>query len=1052
MRNTPEQLADRIRGILAGRVPRGVNPAEVAAEYAAHCRRAEQLVGECCRLHRGGQSAEVVRTVRESRVFELLAALEFPDSERWRERCAQNGWEVPAPFSERDVNDLNEGYAQGTDLAGLLERRAIATHDPDHKAAVTWLRKLREKQPGNPDWESELRQAEARRLEELAVAIAQAIAAQDRPRLETLRQELGADWLCRGPAATLRANLGIVVFRYAAEELAEALGAAREEAVRAALARVDEQRAVGAFAVPDELVRQIDMARAWVDERDREQRSAREHRELVAHLYDSVRSDRQNPGLAGLWQQLLTMEREVPPDLSPMVSGALAEQEEHRQAAARRRLLTQLAAGIVVLVGVTAAALAYVTWSGATRWEFTLGQVLERRQVKEARQLLDELTSTHPYLATWIDVRGLEERTTGLAQQIEANRERVALATDRLQRAREAGWSAADDELTGLFDDLDRALTAGTLDVDPQYRDQRDALHSEWETLRVQRQAELDKAFLDRVLQLQGSVGALSAALKTLDPDELKATLADVSRLQDEADGILKAGDRASAHVKAPLEEVSGTLRTARESAESRYRQLLALRDAPTLERYFQAAAECADTCGDETFAKTLGRLAALADHAVAITAYPGTREVAALTEAQLKQSSAGIAESNIYWYRLLADGMGSLRSHDENSAAVKTALGDYRENALFVRAWQAVFAPADPDDSRKWKSPRLGVLKTPPLVAWANRKEHLYYGMALDELCSAYAAKIARESRPAGEATTPLGLKDAKIAAYAPAPDDTEPAFEELNLIYLGNRIPKLLPHCVFMRAFLGEYEALADADLVRFLLRQTGHLHSEWARLRSATAADTALEPQVVLTLMTDFIGYAERLAGRWCLPARLRDFQDEARKLDLKGSWLCSASASYRAERNAVEHLLEKFSFTAADVEQEYALRLAAADACLHLGVQWAGRTALLPRENAWVLRAPTPPAELWVLRETRDRSRLALRLAVSRGADGTLKPAMPVDAFRPGEPLFSAGATKTAEEVLAAVARLRGVDSERLRDVLQREEYGCWPARQRTTGGD
>jgi hypothetical protein len=1046
MRNTPAQLAGLIRGILDGRVPRGVNQAEVATEFATHCRRAEQWLGECCKLYRAGQFSEMVRSIKETHIFELLDALEFPEVERWRDLCAQNGWEVPTPFSNREVDDLNEGFAQGTDLAGLLDRRRIAIHDRDHKASVTWLRSLHERQPENPAWESELRQAEAKRLDELAVIVSQAVASQDRLRLTALRRELAPDWLCRGPAETLRASLGMVVFKYATEELAEALSAASESAVRAALETIDELLASHDFVAPPEMMRQVDMARVWVSERDRERQSVKEHQELVAQLYDIVRSDRQNPGLTGFWQQLLTLDREVPADLPSMVRGALAEQDERRQAEARRRLLKQLAVAVVALAGLTAGAIAYVTWSGATRWSFRVAQALERRQVKEARQLLEELTAEHPHLARWIEVRGLEEQTTRLAQQIEANRERVNLASDRLRRAREAGWTPDDTELKTLFDDLDQALTDGALDLEPQCRNQRDALHSEWQTARVQRQTELDKAFLDRVAELQAKLAELTPALQTIDPDELRKALAELTRLQDEAERTRKTSERVSDHVRAPLEALSRALKAAQEVTEARWRPLLALREAPTLQRYFQAAIEVSETCGDETFAKTLGRLAALGPHAVAITAYPGTREVAALPEAQLKQSLAGIPEGNIYWYRPLTERLESLRSRDQNSAAVKTAIGDYQENALFVRSWQAVFAPADPDDSRKPQAARMGILKTPPLVAWANRKEPLYYGIPLGEICEAHAKK----PRPAGEAAPPYRLKDAKILAYTPAPDDTEPAFEELSVVYLGNRIPKLLPHCVFMRTFLGQYEALADADLARFLVQQTGRLYAEWARLRSPDDSDAALEPQVVLTLMTDFIGYAERLAGRWCLPESLRDLQEQAKKLDLQTSWLCRASAPYRAERNAIEHLLEKFAFSEAALDQEYQLRQAASDACLHLGVQWAGRRGLLPGEGAWVLRLPAAPPELWVLRETKDRSRLALRLAARRGADGALEPALPVEAFRPGEPLFAGGANKSPAEVTAAVARFRAVEVERLRDYLERDEYGCWPAGPRTTG--
>ncbi|MCK5805725.1 MAG: hypothetical protein KAI66_23030, partial [Lentisphaeria bacterium] len=382
--------------------------------------------------------------------------------------------------------------------------------------------------------------------------------------------------------------------------------------------------------------------------------------------------------------------------------------------------------------------------------------------------------------------------------------------------------------------------------------------------------------------------------------------------------------------------------------AEMRLKALTRFRDARTLESYLKNAADFANLCDDKELTSRLERIAASQEFAKALIAYPGVGRDGAMTAANLKRALVKVPEDNPYWHKLLSERLSTLTLHDENVAKVATSIGDLKENESFVRAWRVNFSLPDPDDEQLLLRMKSGFLLTKKLAEANAQEDPLYYGERLGEI---YAERLIQRdvqipnpSKRDLKRRKYIGMPRIAYKSYVPETEDTEAVFEEEEIYIRGRTIPKLLPHCAYIRSLLGQYEAIRTGSPVLFLLLRTAELHQVW--LASADGPDRAtaeLEPRVVLLLMVDFIGHLERLVGTWCLPPSLLEFKEDAGKLELETNWFCQNTRSYRLERNEIVHLLrkEKYRFNPVRLINECSLRVAATDVCLARGVEWVGR---------------------------------------------------------------------------------------------------------------
>ncbi|MCK5806636.1 MAG: hypothetical protein KAI66_27655, partial [Lentisphaeria bacterium] len=516
---------------------------------------------------------ELVRMVEQTSIFENLAAVEFPGRDRWQDLCAANGWDVPPEFDEVDVDDLNDGYAQGSDIQGLMDRRRVANLKRDHKSAVTWLRALSEKQPENKSWKQELRLAEKSRLDELGAEVPQAVGAKDYAKLRGLRRELACDWIAAGSADSLKAQVTLTLAECTAEKLAEAFSSRSEGDLQTHLKDIDDYVASGDFTPPNAMGQQIDMARSWLAVRNEEHAKQQKYDDLVAKITDMVARDRLNLKLVTIWQQLLTMEQQPPGDLVPQVSSCLWEQEDKRIAESRARFLKGILAAVAALILIGAISGAYMSWSGNNTRIQLITQALGRRDVNEARQLLDRLTREKSYLTWRVDVEGFEQQATDIEADIVSKHRAVELALKRLTSVSDTNWKQSPEETATLFDTLHKAITDAGSDAPEGSEKKHNELSKSWESTCSMRQIERNKIFMDRVAALRKRVQDLPAGLQN-DTGKLTDLIDQISRLQDEAGRIGMDATGVSGTFKSTLGTVKGDLGTVRECAEMRLKAL----------------------------------------------------------------------------------------------------------------------------------------------------------------------------------------------------------------------------------------------------------------------------------------------------------------------------------------------------------------------------------------------------------------------------------------------------------------------------------------------
>ncbi|MCR4412039.1 MAG: hypothetical protein NUV77_06385, partial [Thermoguttaceae bacterium] len=396
---------------------------DIASQFAEVCRSAAERLQRCCELLHAGQRSEAIRLANlPPNLIDLLAALDFPESESWRLLCETMDLALPPPLAMERAADLNEAYAAEEPLAQLLRHwRLQAIAGAPLADRLVTLRRLAACYPQHPAWQSDLMQFEKARLEEIAAQLAEVRVRKDGATLAAWAAELNSSvWVSPAPANLLAAVQTAhreVVAHAAGEEMKRlaprlhaAYAALDEAAARPLRDQWNALRKHCLLADNDSLAEQVAPALQWLDECDARRARQEEHRRAVAELERAL--ERRGPAveLHRLYLQATRDGQSVPLELQRRYELLRGEQEA--QAAFRRR---------VRIIGSAALALALLVGLGAAVWEVHLRRttaehrdaiqrLLDEKKFTEAQQYVERLQTTHPGVASRAAILELAER------------------------------------------------------------------------------------------------------------------------------------------------------------------------------------------------------------------------------------------------------------------------------------------------------------------------------------------------------------------------------------------------------------------------------------------------------------------------------------------------------------------------------------------------------------------------------------------------------------------------------------------------------------------
>jgi len=381
----------------------------LAKDYAAACAEANERLNRCAFFLRQGLRSEALHLAKaEPDLLDMAAVLDFPERAEWDELAIRYGWAKAPALGVDHAHALNEAYGEEDPLQDLLRRhRRLALARAPLTQRLEVMRQIAQLDTNNPIWIEDIRRFEVARQNEIDQDIQTAKAGLELPRMEAIVRELEmAEWTIAPAEARLdsaHAALGHVrrqVARRALGELAEGL---RKAYANSDVTRGRELRArwmamvdTAALAQGDPLGGEAQGAFDWLRKQDRWDADERAFQEAVLDLQHILETGGNRALLSESEEAVLRFGRGLPKELQSVVK------DRYRELGRSERQRTRaILAGVVTAIAIFVALLA---WSNAAGNRLTtieraaskIETLLEAKNLKEAREVLEQLEKTYP--------------------------------------------------------------------------------------------------------------------------------------------------------------------------------------------------------------------------------------------------------------------------------------------------------------------------------------------------------------------------------------------------------------------------------------------------------------------------------------------------------------------------------------------------------------------------------------------------------------------------------------------------------------------------------
>jgi hypothetical protein len=527
----PQRTIDNIRSILASAGPTSVDSiAAVAAEYAEACQQANERLRRCGQLLRDGLRSEAIQqSESEPNLLVLVGTLDFPEAVDWNFLLQSTGVATAAPLLVDVAGDLNEAYAAEQPLAALLRRHRLqALRRSPLRDRLTTLRRLAELDGNNAVWQDDVRTYEQARQQEIRRAVDQGTKQRNLTALEECAADLQSDqWLDPPPAALvqhvvdahnrlMRQHARLELERLE-PQLNDAFAQFDEPTARTLLEQWNRHAKTVQLSDDDPVYDRAAPALEWLNRQDGEAADEARYRGAVAELERALEDEEGASTLERNAHAILRCERPIPPLLEQRLKSQLGDLRLTRS----RR--TRLAVGaVVVLLLVAGSVLGYVIYTQREAEQIaghatTLQTFLERNQLDEAQQHLEQLMTAAPAVAAHADIQQLR---VDLAARRRDEQQRQANYTAAIEAAEKAGATQPDRKAVE---------TAAGLALNDAEKVRVLKLQNAITAIDRQQQAQRDEQFLEKLKEIRTGIDALDS--NEPQPEQLAALRTKLSYL-----------------------------------------------------------------------------------------------------------------------------------------------------------------------------------------------------------------------------------------------------------------------------------------------------------------------------------------------------------------------------------------------------------------------------------------------------------------------------------------------------------------------------------------
>ena len=164
---------------------------DYSEQFAEMCRLANERLMRCNDyLDKGMRSEAIYEAHTQPDLLQLAELLSSDELKRWRNVCVDLELTPFQPLNEQVIERLKKEEGHEENLSPLLKEYRRYVYQSDHENCIRVLREIREKDPTNPAWKTNLEPLETATLDAWVQQAESALAAMDLQRLKVIFNEL----------------------------------------------------------------------------------------------------------------------------------------------------------------------------------------------------------------------------------------------------------------------------------------------------------------------------------------------------------------------------------------------------------------------------------------------------------------------------------------------------------------------------------------------------------------------------------------------------------------------------------------------------------------------------------------------------------------------------------------------------------------------------------------------------------------------------------------------------------------------------------------------
>lgn len=534
----------------------------LAEEYSGLCRQANERLRHVAELLKKGLRAEAIQAAeREPKLLDFVIALDFPELDYWVDLLRYWQIEPPPRLFMEIAAELDAAYGDQLPLEGLLRKhRLLALERAPLPMRLQVLRQIREMDPMNVAWATDIEDWERARLKQIALEADGLIKKGNLDGLARLHEELkSGNWSVVPPADLIRkvassqsaatANLA----KRELEKLVPSLNQAYMEldiAAGRSLRVKFEHLALKAELGPSDPIREsVSEAIQWLNQADQADRREAGFKQAVAALEQALDKGATPTEIDRLYYAATQFDLEIP----AILRNRVVSNKQDAQAASQRRSLL-LVAVAVILVGAIGAGVFVAIRSSQNAADVasdlkTLQQMHGEKKYAEAMTYFEKL----PDWRKAVSATAAEKASIETDMTTEKNRRDEFIAA--IAAAEKAGVDSPD------MASIAKAKQIAALDDE---RERITSLERAVATRQAKLQSDRDQKYLSEIAKFEGEVEKLTKSPQ--------ATESAVDRLQQEIEklasenlGSINGYDKVSKNVRDRSEPLVKTLRSFRQ-------------------------------------------------------------------------------------------------------------------------------------------------------------------------------------------------------------------------------------------------------------------------------------------------------------------------------------------------------------------------------------------------------------------------------------------------------------------------------------------------------